>query len=522
MKKIILAITFFISLYSCGNFLGPSSPNDYIPETVEALDEVLIGDVYPNSLSATKTLFEFNEIFSDNVGIFADKDAFFTEDEITKLIQTKRIFGMDPDMLDPDVLNGAAVSNTTWESHFEKIMACNTIFDYIGSVKGRDEIRNRVLAEAHFFRAFYYFNFINIYGKPYNEAPDSPGVPIKLTSKFNPNLMPRNTVREVYEQIVKDLNDAESYYAKFNNDYYISPYKPSAVLLYAFRSRVALYMEDWESSKEYAQKVFKSQHRFTIYDLNGFAPTSLTPYLSYTNIENVNSETIYAYSNPNSTLGIIDPYMTIPKNTGINQSNEKLTVRLLIASDDLMNRYKDGDLRKENYVVTFLSSNTNKKIPGYYLPYGKININSQNTPAGNSKDFGLCFRLSEIYLNYAESCAKLGGANTAAAIEKMSELLSKRYIVGSPNAAVPALTGNELVDYIREERRKELCFEGHRWFDQRRCGMKAFDKEWYENGILANVIKITEKDAAFTMKLSKVVLLNNSRLVQNDEWSKKY
>lgn len=47
--------------------------------------------------------------------------------------------------------------------------------------------------------------------------------------------------------------------------------------------------------------------------------------------------------------------------------------------------------------------------------------------------------------------------------------------------------GDELIDAIRDERRKELCFEGHRWFDLRRYGVNSvrpFEKEIYHRSIL--------------------------------------
>lgn len=519
MKKIILTTIGSILLCSCGEFLTPKSQNEYVPKTIEALDEVLIGEVYPNTERNTAWMFGYNEIFSDNISTLSDPNAAFVDSNIHQQSQAKRIYGMNPDLFDPLAENGAALVDQCWGKYFEQILACNTIFDYVGTVTGDETLRNKVLAEAHLFRAFYYFNFVNIYGKPYNVAPDSPGVPIKLTSKYNPELMARNTVREVYQQVIKDLDAAESYYSKFDDDYFRFVSKPSAPLLYALRSRVALYMEDWKSTKYYAEKVMKSKHEFTLYNLNDFKPGS-SPYPSYTSVENVNCETIYTYGNYESTR-LFNPLVSIPKLTGINTTNNPISVRYFVASPDLLEKYDDTyDLRKSRYILLAYSSAIGP-IKGYYLPIGKCNIDGQYANPESGKNFGLSFRLSEVYLNYAEACAKLGGENRILAINAMETMLSKRFVVGTTITINPS-SDEDLVEFIREERRKELCFEAHRWFDQRRCGMKAFERLWYEKGVVTSVIKINDHDPAFTMILSPKLIENNFRLVQNDLWSKKY
>ena len=73
-------------------------------------------------------------------------------------------------------------------------------------------------------------------------------------------------------------------------------------------------------------------------------------------------------------------------------------------------------------------------------------------------------------LNKAEAQACSGDAG---AIETMRDFLATRYYT-VPN--IPAL-GNELIEFIRMERYKELCFEGHRWFDLRRYAVNTAHKQ---------------------------------------------
>jgi hypothetical protein len=74
------------------------------------------------------------------------------------------------------------------------------------------------------------------------------------------------------------------------------------------------------------------------------------------------------------------------------------------------------------------------------------------------------FRLTEIYLNYAEASAQLG--NTAEALSYLNKI---RQRAGMPDIA--SAGGADLLAKIQHERRIELCFEGHRYFDIRRWGI---------------------------------------------------
>ena len=76
--------------------------------------------------------------------------------------------------------------------------------------------------------------------------------------------------------------------------------------------------------------------------------------------------------------------------------------------------------------------------------------------------------------------------------------------------------GKELVDFVRLERRKELCYEGHRWFDLRRYGMPRIEHTWVsENGQRTTYV-LQEKDPGYTLPISQDVLDRNSKLVQNE------
>lgn len=84
-----------------------------------------------------------------------------------------------------------------------------------------------------------------------------------------------------------------------------------------------------------------------------------------------------------------------------------------------------------------------------------------------------------------------------------------------PQPQMPELTGQDLVDYIRQERRLELCYEGFRWFDLRRYGMPSFSRDWVVNGEKVATYVIAEKDPSYTLPIPEQVLEKNKNLEQN-------
>lgn len=124
-----------------------------------------------------------------------------------------------------------------------------------------------------------------------------------------------------------------------------------------------------------------------------------------------------------------------------------------------------------------------------------------------SENFALSFRLSEAYLNLAEAAAY--NNEESKALSAMRTLLENRY--EPEKLVVPAgLTGETLKNFIKAERRKELCFEGQRWFDLRRYGMPQITHEWE-----GKTYTLKSNDPSYTMPIPDEVLIKNKRLEQN-------
>ena len=197
------------------------------------------------------------------------------------------------------------------------------------------------------------------------------------------------------------------------------------------------------------------------------------------------------------------------KNT---KNNDAIMYSYFQASEDLLNTFdQDWDLRYSAYIIR-----APKGDDFMSMPYGKVLVGTKYyKPEHAVGVFGRCLRLSEAYLNYAEAEARIGDNGIANAIEKLTELRENRYDDGG-DYEIEDYNQEELIEFIKEERRRELCFEGHRWFDLRRWGMPAIKHVWHERDRVSREYTLEEKDLMYTIPIPDEALQENAQLVQNE------
>lgn len=140
-----------------------------------------------------------------------------------------------------------------WDSGYKAIAQASNIISMVK--EGDDKEVNNKLGECYYIRGMMYFYLCRAYGRPYYQAPDKNlGVPIvngTPADMDNLQLPDRSTVKETYEQAIKDLEKAESLMTLDQGPDYASKEAAEAML-----SRIYLYMSGtYENpNKEYAQK----------------------------------------------------------------------------------------------------------------------------------------------------------------------------------------------------------------------------------------------------------------------------
>jgi|JI10StandDraft_1071094.scaffolds.fasta_scaffold13264_3 hypothetical protein len=92
------------------------------------------------------------------------------------------------------------VLDRIWKRYYEGISRANYLLHYSSGLDMDAELRDRILGEAKFMRAYFYFNLVNIFGE----------IPLKLKPPINEDEInkPKSSVEAVYAQIEKDLTEA--------------------------------------------------------------------------------------------------------------------------------------------------------------------------------------------------------------------------------------------------------------------------------------------------------------------------
>ena len=511
MKKIKLYTLALLSsavlFSSCGDFLEPKSTSEFVPKDVTSLNEMLLGEAYPR-----------NDV--DGFNYFLT----LMDDDVTATVYQEPETGYDENLYlasytwQPDMFNmmkeAGVTSTDMYYTYYRKIKGANAIIDYIGTVTGSEDDINNVLAQAYALRGFFYLNLVNIFGQPYNENPNALGVPLKLTSGVEKEPLARNTVGEVYDQIVKDLLEAERLYNLLPEaKQWKQNYRTSLPMVEMLLSRTYLYMENWEEAAKYAKKVMDDS-RFKLLDLNTIPTTETesgvttrvyTNYHSYGN----STEVIFPYGNVADWAGWVEDYPSEDSSTG------ELRLPYFRASDDLLSIFTDDDLRKERYIVR-------KEFNGELMPLavGKLNVNNAFRPTGGTGIFGRSIRLAEAYLNYMEAKAMIAketgdGNARQEAIQALNDLRSKRFAEAYAPNPEDIADADKLVEFIHKERRRELCFESHRWYDLRRWGMPEIKHVWYATKDTKTVYTLQAKDPQYTVPIPDVAKEKNINLEQN-------
>jgi hypothetical protein len=135
-----------------------------------------------------------------------------------------------------------------WDNTYTVILRANTVID--AQVTG-DNVA-AIKAQAYAIRALMYFKLVNAYARPYTDNPDAAGVPLVL--HYDPYVQPsRNSVKEVYAQIISDYKTAFETADGYTNSVTFSKYAIEGLLAKAY-----LYMGDNANAKAAAEDVINN------------------------------------------------------------------------------------------------------------------------------------------------------------------------------------------------------------------------------------------------------------------------
>lgn len=266
------------------------------------------------------------------------------------------------------------VSNGTgagvWNICYEGIGYSNIVIDAVDRnlFTATAESKNKLKGEALFIRAIMHFTCVNHFALPvtYNSG-NNPGIPIRtryLNVSENSVPTPRNTINEVYDQVIKDLKEAETLLPDEVS------YRANKSAARAFLSRVYFSMNDYQNAFNYSDQIIKSGFTF---DNSGSG--YLTPFRTSGTSFSLNDGIIYKSINTSS-----DDASGDLSGNFYNQADPK-TTNFHLDSIAIVRPFAEINSRAFRNLIGFIAS-------GKFYYTGKYVGSANNTPI---------IRLAEMY-----------------------------------------------------------------------------------------------------------------------------
>ncbi|MCE7062275.1 RagB/SusD family nutrient uptake outer membrane protein [Dyadobacter sp. CY343] len=414
-----------------------------------------------------------------------------------------------------DDQNTGSYVSARYDACYSGISRVNTIVSRIDDIELSPESRNRILGEAYFLRAFYYFDLVKNFG----------GVPLHLSevSAEGEAFLPRNSVEEVYAQIIEDLSVAIPLLPVAST----FPQSGRATKGAGKMLLACVYMT--KPTREYA----KAEVELT--DITKMNYSLLPTYAAVFNPNNKNnSESIFEvqYQEGDAGQQSFFNWRFIPKTSnsevlmGVRGNNYAgdFSGGWNVPTQEMVNSYETGDTRLEASVAVvegrmesdLFTTESVKSIVGYKPAAGKTHyymvkkyLHGPYSREFNTDENWPVYRYSGALLLLAECLVEQGKATQA-----LPHLNAVRR-----RAGLPALTQATKLN-VSNEMRHELAFENHRYQDLIRTGQaidvltkKGQQMKALYGFLLPSAFNVTQNRLIFAIPFRELQV--NNQLVQN-------
>lgn len=457
-KKIYLAIAMFSGLFltSCDSILDKEPLSELIDKTTDtdkpftAADaEAAMAAAYAGLKTSQAELMMLDyyvngDAQSDNSHAGADNPDNFQIDDY-KISSTNNNVSRD------------------WRYFYGLVALCNNVIEKAPTAADLTPARrDEMIGEASFLRGWLYFGMVQLWGGVPIVTKPVPAISAENFEEVYKILYPdRKSLEEVYAQIIEDLvravNFAPTAYGP--NKMRGTKYAAHAVLAKVYAT---INPHDWAKVNEHCDAVIAG----------GF---SLLPVYDH----------LWDGNHENSAEAIFEMNCT-DWNTGGNWGSS-----MFVGTD-----WKKFNTPTHNLVDAFDAAGDNvrkassikfQKVTSWTDAYWDTNnypfcYKMRNTAGGQNQIF---LRLADIYLLKAEALTELGQLDNVSGAQYYVNLVRSRVSL-TPTTAT---TADALLTAIANERRLELAFEGHRWYDLKRTGkavetMSALGYNINENKLL--------------------------------------
>lgn len=421
LSILLWAILLFSS--SCNNVLEPE-PVDILTNDIVLNEPRDVGNVEIGLYSAFRNIAPATVIAGD-----------FTAD----MLIHNGTFSQYRELGTKQLSSANASVAALWGAIYNTVYIANFILERLPEVSGVPAAqRNQVMGTAHFLRGYAYFIALYTFG----------GVPEVITTDIETNRnIPRASETEILDLIIADYNEAlnglpeEPVNAGFAGEFAVR----------AAFARLHLYLANWSEAEQFSTDVIDSE----LYELE----TDFSSLVEEDFTKEAILEVGYTLADDPGTSG----------NFGLN--NLFVGRREIIPSNQAIVALASSESGDRFSSMTFDLNNLNGTDNGWSVAkYGTADADNNNV---------VVFRLAEMYLIRAEARAQqdnVTGTNSA-----QTDINVLRDRANAPT--VTSVSKSQMLRLIEEERRYELAFEGHRWYDLVRTGrasevMPAFSVNW--------------------------------------------
>lgn len=402
--------------------------DDYYNAVVGVYSTLKNGGLYGSGSGA---IIAMTEIISDN-----------TDLGVTRQAQNAASFEMEDLLI---TITNASVT-ASWTGHYQGIARANAILDRLPNATIPEASKDRFEGEARFLRALFYFNLVRFFG-------DVQLVTSEVTSPYEANDLLRSPAEEVYQLIIDDLKVAEEKLPTTIAN--AEAGRASRWAAKALLGKVYLTRRQYDPAAAKLKEIIDSR----AHDLQPTYAAVFSPTTSFA----ANREVLLAVQYVSGQIGQgadtwsnwapfnAGPALLGPGGGGGGGFNRPTA--------NLANAYESGDVRKDASLLTSYRNAQGRDVADAYV----VKFRQQGALSGDSDvDFPI-LRYADILLMYAEALNETG--KTAEALPVLNQVRKRAGLANKMG-----LSQAEFRTAVEQERRVELAFEGHRWFDLVRTG----------------------------------------------------
>ncbi|QDO95489.1 RagB/SusD family nutrient uptake outer membrane protein [Formosa sediminum] len=477
--KIVLGLLIILN-FSCDDFLEITPLGQTIPSTYNDYVYLLNSDalIYQSEIG-------YVNLFTDDLEKSLDDDM---PDEVG--FSSLPEFGINYYYFNPGPTYPLDTNDAFFSSAYSQIYTYDFVANGIMEVTdATEEEKLAVKAEALFCRAYNFFKLVNLYAKAYDPdtASTDYGVPLILDDNIYAEYG-RNTVEEVYSQIISDLLEA----IPNLNLNASSNYHPTLSAGYFLLAKVYLFRGEFEQALTYANLAIENKGSFELQDLK-----------NYIAFEGGWGGRIFN----NTTYEAMEEMYDVSENMYIKNSLTNFNGTAL-ATEELVAVYEKDlpegsiDKRRDLYFETDQAEfNLGSPIffPGRTI-YG----------AFVTRNAGIL--LPDLYLILAELEARIGSKDQA--MEYINYLRDYRI---TNNVPLTAASNEDALNIVLEERRRELSFlSDFRFQDLKRLNKESAFAKTITHTVEGVDYTLPPNDPRWILPLSNDVIQFNPDMPQYD------